>query len=95
MASRSQVVITGTGAVCAAGASVSDIWQAISGGSSAIGPVEGWDFEGWPAPLAGEVSENNRALVPDRKLHKSIARTDMFGLYTADAAVRDVDVVVL
>ena len=88
MASRPQAVITGTGAVCAAGATVGDIWQSLADGRSGIGRVEAWDFDAWPAPLAGEVTENNRTLVPDRKLHKSIARTDMYGLYAADLAVR-------
>jgi 3-oxoacyl-[acyl-carrier-protein] synthase-1 len=31
---------------------------------------------------------DNRALVPDRKLHKMISRTDMFGLFAADQAVQ-------
>jgi 3-oxoacyl-[acyl-carrier-protein] synthase-1 len=30
----------------------------------------------------------NKILVADRKLHKSISRTDMFGIYAADSAIR-------
>lgn len=88
MASSPKIVITGTGAVCSAGSTAGSIWEALKAGASALGPVERWDSTGWEAPLGGEIAESNRTLVPDRKLHKSISRTDMFGLYAADQAVQ-------
>ena len=39
MSASPQVVITGTGAVCGAGASVESIWKSITEGTSAIGPI--------------------------------------------------------
>lgn len=83
-----RVVVTGSGAVCAAGMSPHDILGAVVEGRSAIGPVTLWDTSGWPVHNAGEVRDfNARALVEDRKLHKLIRRTDLFGLYAAGRAI--------
>lgn len=88
MSSSSRIVITGTGAVCGAGLTVDEIWEAVKTGRSAIAPISQWDSSGWPARNAGEVKAENRTLVPDRKLHKMISRTDMLGLYAADSAIQ-------
>ena len=83
-----RVVVTGSGAVCAAGMSPQEILAAVLEGRSAIGPVTQWDTSGWPVRDAGEVKDfNPRALVEDRKLHKLIRRTDLFGLYAAGRAI--------
>ena len=49
-----------------------------------------WDTTGWPVTHGRRKSPdfNARALVDDRKLHKLIRRTDMFGLYAGDRADR-------
>ncbi len=84
----SRVVITGTGAVCAAGTTVADILAAVVAGRSAIGPIRQWDTTHWPTHVAGEIPDfDARKLVPDRKLHKLIRRTDMVGLYAAGSAI--------
>ncbi|HKE39109.1 MAG TPA: beta-ketoacyl-[acyl-carrier-protein] synthase family protein [Casimicrobiaceae bacterium] len=85
---KSRVLITGTGAVCAGGMSPDEILSAVREGRSAIGPIKQWDTTGWPVTIAAEVSDfNPRALVEDRKLHKLIRRTDMFGIYAGGQAV--------
>ncbi len=85
---QSRVLVTGSGAVCAAGMSPQDILASVLEGRCAIGPVTQWDTSGWPVRIAGEVPDfNPRALVEDRKLHKLIRRTDLFGLYAADRAI--------
>jgi 3-oxoacyl-[acyl-carrier-protein] synthase-1 len=87
--SSSSISITGAGAVCAAGRTVDEIWDAIIAGRSAIGPITRWETSGWPVRRAAEVTNiDNRTLVEDRKLHKLISRTDLFGLYAADAAIK-------
>ena len=84
----SGVVITGLGAVCASGCEPAAIWDALRAGRSAVGPVRGWDATGWPHSLAAEVTAlEPRALVPDRKLHKLLDRTDLLGLYAARRAI--------
>jgi 3-oxoacyl-[acyl-carrier-protein] synthase-1 len=88
MAQRKRIVVTASGAVCAAGMDPQAILAALLEGRSAIGPIRQWDTTGWPARTAGEVADYNpRALVEDRKLHKLIRRTDLFGLYAAGQAI--------
>lgn len=88
MSSPNNIAITGIGAVCGAGISVDEIWNAIVSGKSAIGPIEQWDASRWPVNVSAEVrGVDNRTLVPDRKLHKMISRTDMLGLFAAHQAV--------
>jgi 3-oxoacyl-[acyl-carrier-protein] synthase-1 len=86
--SARRVVITGTGAVCAAGRDSAAILDAVRGARSAIAPISQWDTSRWPTRMAGEIAAlNARELVDDRKLHKLIRRTDLFGLYAADRAI--------
>ena len=88
MAGKPRVVITGTGAVCAAGRAPEAILEAVRAGRSAIAPIRQWDASTWPRRVAGEIPEfNARELVEDRKLHKLIRRTDLFGLYAASKAI--------
>ena len=83
-----KVVVTGSGAVCAAGASPEEILDAVRAGRSAIGPIKQWDTTGWPCRVAAEIPDfNPRAMVEDRKLHKLIRRTDLVGLYAAGKAI--------
>jgi 3-oxoacyl-[acyl-carrier-protein] synthase I len=82
------VLITGSGAVCASGTGPEEILAALREGRSAIGPIREWDTAGWPVAVAAEMPDfNPRALVEDRKLHKFIRRSDMFGLYAASSAI--------
>ncbi len=87
MASQ-RIVVTGAGVVCAGGMDPATILESVRAGRSSIGPVRQWDTTGWPVADAGEVADfNPRALVDDRKLHKLIRRTDLFGLYAAGRAI--------
>ena len=83
-----KIVVTGTGAVCAAGMTPDEILEAVRAGRSAIAPITQWDTTGWPCRVAAEIADfNPRALVEDRKLHKLIRRTDLLGLYAAGRAI--------
>ena len=83
-----RIVITGSGAVCAAGAQPEAILDRVLSGASAIGPITQWDTTNWPTHEAGEIPDfNPRAMVDDRKLHKLIRRTDLVGLYAAGRAI--------
>ena len=84
-----RVAITGCGAICGAGLTAETIWDAILNGRSAIRETRAWDASRWPARMAAEVTGvDNRTLVEDRKLHKTISRTDLFGLYAAGSAIQ-------
>lgn len=83
-----KVIVTGEGAICAAGMIPGEIWEAARTGKSAIVPIQQWDSSRWPCRLAGEIVDfNPRALVDDRKLLKLIRRTDLLGLYAAGRAI--------
>ena len=88
MSSVSPIVITATGAVCGAGLNPEAIWGAIQQGRSAVAPIQQWDPARWPVRIAAEVTGvENRTLVEDRKLHKILSRSDLFGLYAASLAI--------
>ena len=85
---KPKVVITGSGAVCAAGSQPADILSVVREGRSAVGRITQWNTTNWPTHLAFEIVDlNPRALVDDRKLHKLIRRTDLLGLYAAGRAI--------
>ena len=89
-----RVVVTGSGAICAAGNSPEKIWDAVWTGRPAIRPIRQWDASGWPTSLAGEIRDlGPRNLVEDRKLHKLLQRTDLLGLYVAGRAIDDAGLV--
>ena len=83
-----RIAITGLGAVCGAGLGVDLIWDAVRSGRSAIGPLKSWATDRCPVREAAEVTVPAQTLVDDRKLHKFLSRTDLFGLYAAQAAIR-------
>jgi 3-oxoacyl-[acyl-carrier-protein] synthase-1 len=81
--------MTGAGAICPSGLGADAIWDEIVSGRSAIKELTLWDAARWPARMAAEVTGvDNRTLVEDRKLHKLLSRTDLFGLYAAGAAIQ-------
>jgi 3-oxoacyl-[acyl-carrier-protein] synthase-1 len=89
-----RVVVTGVGAICAAGKSPEEIWEAAWTGRSAIRPIQQWDISGWPTSLAAEIPGlDPRTLVKDRKIHKLLQRTDLLGLYVAGRALDDAGLV--
>lgn len=89
MSPSPRIAITGSGAVCGAGLRPAAILDAILEGRSAMGPIGYWDASDWPVRLAAQINGvKDQVLVDDRKLHKSISRTDLFGIYAGDEAIR-------
>jgi len=85
-----RVIVAGSGAICAAGKSPAEIWDAVRTGRPAIRPIQQWDTSGWPTCLAGEIAGlDPRALVEDRKVHRLVQRGDLLGLYAAGRALDD------
>ncbi len=82
--------ITGLGAIGATGKSVDEIWQQVLQGQSGIDKLSLKEMADWPDALGGEVKEYNaKALVPNRKLLKLIARQDVLGIKAAVEAIED------
>jgi 3-oxoacyl-[acyl-carrier-protein] synthase-1 len=89
MSEQPRIFVTGLGAVCGAGKSPAEIFDALLAGRSAIRPIQQWDASGWPVNLAAEVTDYDPiALAGDRKILKLIQRTDVFGLNAAAQAIR-------
>lgn len=89
MSPSQRIAITGSGAVCGAGLRPAAILDAILEGRSAVGPIGYWDASDWPVRVAAQINGiKDQVLVDDRKLHKSISRTDLFGIYAGDEAIR-------
>jgi 3-oxoacyl-(acyl-carrier-protein) synthase len=86
------VVITATSAICAAGADLDRIYQALLAGRTSFAPLRDWDSSSWPVPQAAGVDRLDAgAIFADRKLLKSVQRlhrTDLLGLYAASRAVK-------
>ena len=53
MAAAQSIVVTGTGAICAAGKTPQEILDAVRAGRSAISPIQQWDAPDWPTRAAG------------------------------------------
>jgi 3-oxoacyl-[acyl-carrier-protein] synthase I len=88
MDSYTPIAITGLGAVCGAGLTVESIWKALLRGDSAIQAIRQWDVGRWPVQRAAEITGvSDSTLLADRKYHKFLSRTDLFGLYAADQAL--------
>lgn len=89
MSSSPRIAITGSGAVCGAGLNPQIIVDAIVEGRSAVAPIAHWNAENWPVQVAACVTGvRDQTLVDDRKLHKTVLRTDLFGIYAADEAIK-------
>jgi 3-oxoacyl-(acyl-carrier-protein) synthase len=88
MAEAADIVITGAGALCAAGKQPAEIWDTVLSGRSALSPIQQWDTTEWPRRIAGEIANLDPvALLRDRKIQKLIRRSDVFGLYAAEQAI--------
>jgi 3-oxoacyl-[acyl-carrier-protein] synthase-1 len=89
MSTSPRIAITGSGAVCGAGLTPAAIFDAILEARSAVAPIAYWDASDWPIQVAAQLTGvKDQVLVDDRKLHKSISRTDLFGIYAGDEAIK-------
>ena len=88
MARIPKILVTGAGAVCAAGKDPAEISAAINAGRSALSPISQWDTTDWPGRMGGEIADfDPAALLRDRKIQKFIRRSDVLGLYAAERAI--------
>ena len=82
------ILITGWGAICAAGDDPEAIADSVRQGRSAVGPIRRWDTTAAPTRVGGEIRDLDPLhLIPDRKVHKLLRRTDVLGLYAAARAI--------
>jgi len=82
-----KVVVTGMGAICAAGIYPEQIFNSLLNGNVSITEHRSWDGGSWPCRLAGVVAFKPKDLIDDRKLLKLIKKTDVLGIYVAEKAL--------
>lgn len=90
MPAQRRVVITGLGAVSAAGIGVSSFWQALLEKRSGIGPITRFDTTGIESRISGEVKNFNAVeLIPARLKPKRMSRQAQFAVVAAAEAAKD------
>ena len=78
MSNSRRVVFTGSGAVCGAGKTVEEIWDAMLNGRSAVAPIKQWDLGNWPVNVASEVPAwTTGRWCPTANCTRAFPRTDM------------------
>ena len=85
-----RAVITGVGAVSAAGVGVPALWQSLLEGRSGISRITRFDTEGMASVLAGEVKNfDPLKLIEPRLKPKRLSRQAKFAVVATGEAVRD------
>lgn len=85
---KQRVLMTGYGAITAAGDTIDSTWQAVQKEESGLAPITMWDTTDWPFKIGGEIKNYNpRTMIKDRKLLKVISRHDVIGLNAVAQAV--------
>lgn len=79
----SRVVITGAGAVTAAGHSAEETWQSMLAGRSGIGPITLFDPEPYPVRIQAEVKDFTPSAKIDAKQQRYMSRASQMGLTAA------------
>lgn len=86
---RTQVVVTGLGAVTPVGNDVPTFWDSVVEGRSGIGPISAYDPSGQPVRIAAEVKGFDPVAHLGFKVVKRADRFTQLALVAADQAVAD------
>lgn len=89
-----RVVITGVGAVTAAGHSAEETWQAMLAGRSGIGPITLFDPEPYPVRIQAEVKGFELGDRMDAREQRHISRATGFGVAAGLEALGDSGLVI-
>ncbi|MEX2081323.1 MAG: beta-ketoacyl-ACP synthase II [Dehalococcoidia bacterium] len=84
-----RVVVTGVGAVTAAGNTAPETWKAMVEGRSGIGPITLFDPEPYPIRIQAEVKNFELGNRVDAKQQRYLARSVQFGLSAGLEALQD------
>ncbi|MCS7296445.1 MAG: beta-ketoacyl-ACP synthase II [Chloroflexota bacterium] len=84
-----RVVVTGVGAVTAAGNTAEDTWRAMVEGRSGIGPITLFDPEPYPVRIQAEVKNFDLGERVDPRQQRYMSRAVKFGLAAALEALED------
>lgn len=84
-----RVVVTGVGAITAAGHTAEDTWQAMVDGRSGIGPITLFDPEPYPVRIQAEVKDFDLGDRVDAKQQRYMNRSVTFAMSAAIEALAD------
>ena len=84
-----RVVVTGVGAVTAAGNTAPETWDAMVDGRSGIGPITHFDPEPYPVRIQAEVKDFELGERVDAKQQRHMSRATQFGMAAALEALQD------
>ena len=83
-----RVVVTGLGALSAAGLNKEALWESLLAGRSGIGPVTRFDASGMSSRIAGEVKDFDPANTIDPALKpRRMSRQTQLGVVAAMQAI--------
>jgi 3-oxoacyl-[acyl-carrier-protein] synthase II len=82
-----RVYITGVGAIGPCGLTAPASWQAVRAGRSGIAAISGFDTEGWPVRIAGEVTGYEPGDHFDRRQLRRYERFIQYALLAAREAI--------
>ncbi|WP_329396498.1 beta-ketoacyl-[acyl-carrier-protein] synthase family protein [Streptomyces melanogenes] len=85
---RRRVVVTGIGALTPLGPDVAGLWQGLLSGRSAVGLLEGEEFDGLPVRLAARAAVDPADLLP-RPVARRMNRSAQLAVLAAREAWRD------
>lgn len=87
---RRRVVVTGLGAISAAGLNKEALWESLLAGRSGIGPITRFDPAGMVSRIAGEVKGFDPVAVLDPRLRpRRMSRQTQLGVAAAAQALKD------
>ena len=87
---RRRVVITGLGAVSAAGVGVKPLWESLLANRGSVGRITRYKSDGMPITIAGEVRDFDAArYIPAALKPKRMARHTQFAVIAAQEALAD------
>lgn len=89
-----RVVVTGLGAVTAAGHSAEETWQAMLAGRSGVGPITLFDPEPYPVRIQAEVKGFELGDRMDAREQRHISRATGFGMAAGLEALADSGLVI-
>ncbi len=84
-----RVVVTGVGAVTAAGNTAGETWDGMLSGRSGIGPITHFDPEPYPVRIQAEVKDFDLGDRVDPKRQRHMSRATQFGMAAALEALGD------
>lgn len=87
MSAPRDVVVTGLGAITPSGLSAELLWESVSQGRSAIGRLEGDEFDGLPVRIGGQVRGFDPETVLERNLVRRLSPVQHWALAAAEEAL--------